>query len=97
MGFEGGQMLLQRRVPKSGFVSRQSFFRTELYLSDLEKLNETHITRDRLIALGVISPHIKQVKVIASGTLTRQITVQGLRVSRGAREAIVALNGTVEV
>ena len=97
VGFEGGQVPIQRRIPKSGFVSRKSLSRSELYLSDLEKLKESHITLEMLIKARAVPAHTKQVKIIASGTVTRAFTIQGLGISKGAREAILAAKGTVEV
>ena len=96
VGFEGGQAPMQRRIPKSGFVSLKSLTRAEVYLSDLERLTETTINLDALIEAGVVPANTKQAKVIGSGKLTRKVIVQGILVTSGARQAIEALQGTIE-
>lgn len=96
VGFEGGQMPLQRRIPKSGFRSRTALFREEIYLSDLNQLEESVIDFSVLMKAGLIRSNTKDVKVIASGELTRAITIQGLVVSAGARKKIEAAKGKVE-
>lgn len=96
VGFEGGQMPLQRRIPKSGFVSRQSLLREEVYLSDLNAIKADVIDLSVLIASGVVRFNTKDVKIIASGEVKRAFTVRGLSVSAGARKAIEAAKGKVE-
>ncbi len=96
VGFEGGQMPLQRRVPKSGFCSRQSLSREEIYLSDLNKVESDTIDLAVLINAGVVRSNTKDVKIIASGEINRAITVRGVNVSAGARKAIEAAKGKVE-
>ncbi len=96
VGFEGGQMPLQRRIPKSGFRSKQSLYREEIYLSDLNKLEATTIDFATLLAEGVIRFNTKDVKVIGSGEITRAITIRGIAVSAGARKAIEAAKGKIE-
>jgi large subunit ribosomal protein L15 len=96
VGFEGGQMPLQRRIPKSGFVSRQSLSREEVYLSDLNKIDAEAIDLSTLIEFGVIRSDTKDVKIIASGELTRAVTIRGIAVSAGARKAIEAAKGKIE-
>ena len=95
VGFEGGQMPLQRRIPKSGFISRSSLTRKEVYLADLEKLPSQQINLVYLIESGVVPANTKQVKVIASGKLTKTLSLQGILVSKGARLIIEALHGTI--
>lgn len=97
VGFEGGQMPLQRRIPKSGFRSRQALLREEVYLSDLNKIKSDVIDLSVLIASGVIRSNTKDVKIIASGEITRPITIKGIPVSAGARKAIEQAKGKVEV
>jgi large subunit ribosomal protein L15 len=96
VGFEGGQMPIQRRIPKSGFVSRQSLQRAEVYTSDLERLKADVIDLASLIEEGVVRFNTKDVKIIASGKLTRAVTVRGIPVSAGARKAIESAKGKIE-
>jgi large subunit ribosomal protein L15 len=96
MGFEGGQMPLQRRIPKSGFRSRQSLSREEVYLSDLNKIDSDTIDLTVLIQSGVVRSDTKDVKIIASGEIKRAVTIRGINVTAGARKAIEAAKGKVE-
>ena len=96
VGFEGGQMPLQRRIPKSGFRSQQALFREEIYLSDLNKLSNDVVDFAVLREAGIIRFNTKEVKIIASGELSRAVTIRGISVSAGARKAIEAANGKVE-
>ena len=94
VGFEGGQMPLQRRLPKRGFIS---MFRTEeVRLSDLARVSGDRADLASLKQAGVITIHAQQAKVILAGKLERSITVAGLGVSKGARAAIEAAGGKVE-
>src|SRR5262244_483589 len=81
VGFEGGQMPLQRRIPKSGFRSRQSLVRSEIYTSDLEKMKADTIDLATLIEAGMVRFDTKNVKIIAAGKLTRAVTIRGIPVS----------------
>lgn len=96
VGFEGGQMPLQRRIPKSGFRSRTALYRQEIYLSDLNKLDVDVITLEVLVNSGFIKFNTREVKIIASGEVTRAMTVQGIPMSAGAKRAIEAAKGKVE-
>lgn len=96
VGFEGGQMPIQRRIPKSGFRSMQALKREELYLSDLNQVEAEVVDLAALLEFGLIKASTKDVKIIASGELTRAITVRGISVSAGARKAIEAAKGKVE-
>jgi large subunit ribosomal protein L15 len=96
VGFEGGQMPLQRRIPKSGFRSRQSLRREEVYLSDLNRVEGDTVDLTVLKKAGVIRSDTKDVKIIANGELTRALTIRGIAVTAGARKAIEALKGKVE-
>jgi len=96
VGFEGGQMPLQRRIPKSGFRSRQALLREEVYLSDLNQIEAATIDLDTLKQSGVIRSNTKFVKIIASGELTRAVNVRGISVSASARKAIEAAKGKIE-
>ena len=95
VGFEGGQMPLQRRLPKFGFTSRMSRDQAEVRLSELEKLDQEVIDLKVLIEANVVAERIKRVKVIASGKLTRRIKVEGLLVTAGARKIIEVAGGMV--
>lgn len=97
VGFEGGQMPLQRRLPKTGFRSRKSLFRQEIRLRDLNNLSTDVITLETLRQLGVVSAHIKYVKVVKSGELTSAVSLSGIPVTAGAKEAILAAGGKVEL
>lgn len=96
IGFEGGQMPLQRRLPKIGFYSRQAAFVEEVRLYQLNAMSESEIDLDLLKKLGVVGRRTKRVKVINTGNLERAITVKGLAVTKGAAEAITAAGGKVE-
>tara|TARA_B100002051_G_C16719947_1_gene631749 strand:+ start:338 stop:772 length:435 start_codon:yes stop_codon:yes gene_type:complete len=96
VGFEGGQMPIQRRVPKFGFTSRQSLVSAEIRLSELNNLNTEVITVDTLRSLGLINSTVTSVKVFLSGEIQNAISLKGIRVSKGAREAIESAGGKVE-
>ena len=96
IGFEGGQMPLQRRLPKVGFSSRKSQFADELRLYELALVDADVIDIEALQAANLVSRKIRSVKVFASGTLDKAVTVKGIRVSKGARAAIEAAGGKVE-
>lgn len=96
INFEGGQMPIQRRLPKMGFKSRVGKTIDEVNLSELAKLKADVITLDVLKAAGLVTKAIREVKVILSGELTTAIKLQGLRLTKGARKAIEDLGGSVE-
>lgn len=96
VGFEGGQMPLQRRLPKIGFRSMQAHDRVEVRLHELAKVAGDVIDFDSLLAAHVIDGKASRVKLIATGELTRPVTVRGLAVTKGARAAIEAAGGRVE-
>jgi large subunit ribosomal protein L15 len=97
VGFEGGQMPIQRRLPKRGFSSpAQSGEHTaEVRLSDLQKMKETDIDLAVLKAAGVVPVQTLTAKLIKSGELSRKVALKGVKVSKGAREAVTAAGGTV--
>jgi large subunit ribosomal protein L15 len=95
VGFEGGQMPLQRRLPKRGFKSLATPFKAEVRLSDLEKLPVAEVDLLALKQAGVISELAKVVRVIKSGELTRKVTVKGMIATKGAKAAIEAAGGSV--
>ena len=96
VGFEGGQMPLQRRIPKSGFRSRTARYREEIYLSDLNQLEAQVIDFSTLVENDLVRTNAKQAKIIASGQITRPVTIRGIPVTEGARRAILAAKGKVE-
>lgn len=96
VGFEGGQMPIQRRIPKSGFRSRQALTREEIFLSDLNKVEADTIDLTTLRASGLIRANTKDVKIIASGEITKAVVVRGIAITAGARKAIEAAKGKVE-
>jgi large subunit ribosomal protein L15 len=96
INFEGGQMPIQRRLPKMGFNSRVGRTIDEITLSELAKLNVEIIDLDALKAAGLINKAIADVKIILSGELTTPIKVKGLRITKGARKLIEDLGGSIE-
>ena len=96
VGFEGGQMPLQRRIPKSGFVSRQSLRREQVYLADLSKVEGDVIDLLTLKQAGILRSDTMDAKIIGSGEIDRAVTVRGIGVTAGARKAIEAAKGTIE-
>ena len=96
VGFEGGQMPLQRRLPKMGFLARKSRFIDELRLNELALVSADVIDLDALKAANLISREVRSVKVFASGSIDKPVTLKGIRVTRGARAAIEAAGGKIE-
>jgi large subunit ribosomal protein L15 len=96
VGFEGGQMPLQRRLPKRGFSSLTRALVGEVRLSDLEKMKSEEITLDTLKLAGVVSVLSLRAKVVLSGKLTRKVVLKGVTATKGAKAAIEAAGGTVE-
>ncbi|NEX19091.1 50S ribosomal protein L15 [Thiorhodococcus mannitoliphagus] len=96
VGFEGGQMPLQRRLPKVGFRSRKALYRAEVRLPELALVEGDVVDLESLKAAGVVNRGVKIAKVIASGELKRALTVRGMGVTKGARAAIEAAGGKVE-
>ncbi len=96
VGFEGGQMPLQRRVPKFGFTSRKSLVSTELRLDALNKLDVDVIDLDALRNANIINGQIKTVKIIGSGEIKKAVTIRGLGITKGAKAAIEAAGGKIE-
>ena len=97
VGFEGGQMPLQRRLPKRGFVSGQRDDTAEVRLSDLQKLGVDVVDLAALKSAGVVSHLALRAKVILAGEIKRKLMVKGLLVSKGARAAIEAAGGNIEL
>lgn len=95
-GFEGGQMPLQRRLPKFGFTSRKSLVRDEIRLAELNKIEGTEVTMETLRAARLIGENTLYVKIILAGEVARAMTVKGIKVTKGAQAAIEAAGGKVE-
>jgi large subunit ribosomal protein L15 len=95
VGFEGGQMPLQRRLPKRGFVSRSRLDVAEVRLSDLARLPLEEIDLLALKAAGVVPSSAKSAKVIKTGKLEKAVKVTGLTATQGAKAAIEAAGGTL--
>ncbi len=96
VGFEGGQMPLQRRLPKVGFSSRVGRVSAELRLHELAKVDSKIIDVEALKAANLITKNILNVKVMLSGTIEKAVTLKGIKVSKGAKEAIEAAGGKIE-
>ncbi len=96
VGFEGGQMPLQRRLPKVGFVSRKAKITAEIRLNELASVDAEVIDLAALTAANLICGKTKHAKVILSGKLEKAVTVKGLGVTKGAKAAIEAAGGKVE-
>lgn len=94
-GFEGGQMPLQRRLPKYGFTSRIGRITAEVRTSELANLNAEVIDLQALREANLITSVIRRVKVMLSGDVTKPLTLKGLRVTAGARAAIEAAGGKI--
>lgn len=95
IGFEGGQMPLQRRLPKRGFKSCTTLYKTEVRLSDLEKLSVNEIDISTLKRVGIISKLVKIVRIILSTGFTKKIIVKNLIVTKGAKIAIETAGGSI--
>lgn len=96
VGFEGGQMPLQRRLPKRGFRSRVGRHSAEIRLHELGQVEGDVVDLESLQKAGVIGRHITRAKAILSGRITRAVTVRGISATAGARRAIEAAGGTLE-
>ncbi len=96
VGFEGGQMPLQRRLPKVGFRSRKALKSAEVRLSELAKVEGDVVDLLSLKAADVIPQQALQAKIVLSGEVSKAVTVKGVGVTKGARAAIEAAGGKVE-
>jgi len=95
VGFEGGQMPLQRRLPKRGFKSQSLKYNAEINLSDLQALAGEEIDLLTLKAVGLVPELTKTAKVILSGAISRKVTLKGVGATKGAKAAIEAAGGSV--
>lgn len=96
VGFEGGQMPLQRRLPKIGFTSRKSMYSAEVRLHELNDLVADVIDLKVLIDANIVSAFTKTAKVIKSGEISKAVTLKGIKVTGGSKESIEAAGGKVE-
>ena len=96
VGFEGGQMPLQRRLPKMGFISRIGARTAEVRLDELAKVEADVISLASLKAANVIPARTLQAKIILSGKVEKAFTIQGVGVTKGAKSAIEAVGGKIE-
>ena len=95
VGFEGGQMPLQRRLPKRGFKSLTLKYNAEITLTDLQGLAGEEIDVSTLKAVGLVPQLTKSVKVILAGKIERKVTLKGVNATKGAKAAIEAAGGSV--
>ncbi len=95
IGFEGGQLPLQRRVPRFGFRSRIGAVTAEVRVGELDKVTGDEITLESLKSANILSKDVKRARVFQSGEIHRALTIKGLRVTRGARAAIKKAGGTI--
>jgi large subunit ribosomal protein L15 len=95
VGFEGGQMPLQRRLPKRGFKSQSLRFNAEVTLAALDKLGLPEVDVNALKSAGLVGQLARTVKVIKSGSLTKAVKLQGIGATAGAKAAIEAAGGTI--
>ncbi len=96
VGFEGGQMPLQRRLPKFGFTSQKSLLKCEIRLSDLNHVEAEVIDLLALQQANIINHEIKYVKIFASGEVKKAVVIKGIPVTKGAAVAILAAGGRIE-
>ncbi|HRK87438.1 50S ribosomal protein L15 [Alcaligenes sp. SDU_A2] len=96
VGFEGGQMPLQRRLPKRGFSTLDGHLYAEVRLSELQKLDAEVIDVQALKQAGVVGQMVRYAKVIKSGELSRKVALKGINATAGARAAIEAAGGSLE-
>ena len=95
VGFEGGQMPLQRRLPKRGFKSTTLKYNGQVSLTDLQRLDQDEVDLVMLKAAGLVGQMIKHVKVIKSGELLRKVTLKGIGATAGAKAVIEAAGGAL--
>ncbi len=95
VGFEGGQMPLQRRLPKRGFKSMNKPYVAEITLAELQRLSVDEVTLLTLKQAGLVGQLARNVRIVKSGELTRKVSVQGLGATVGAKAAIEAAGGSI--
>lgn len=95
-GFEGGQMPIYRRLPKFGFTSQMALTTAEVRLSELNKVDGDVVSVETLKAANIIRGDMKRARIILSGEINRALTFKGVKVTKGAKQAIEAAGGSVE-
>lgn len=95
IGFEGGQMPLQRRLPKSGFKSRVGFITAKIRLMELNAIEGDTVTISTLKDAGIIRKNMKRAKIFLAGKLDKAFTISGIKVTKGAKAAIESVGGKV--
>jgi large subunit ribosomal protein L15 len=95
-GFEGGQMPMQKRLPKYGFSSRIARVTAQIRTSELARVNDDVIDLDALKRADLVGTHIERAKIFLSGDVTKAVNIKGLAVTKGAREAIEKAGGSVQ-
>ncbi len=96
VGFEGGQMPLQRRLPKVGFTSRKSKYTSEVRLNEVASLNLDVVTLEDLIKANIVPAFTRVAKVIKSGDISVAVTLKGLKATVGAKASVEAAGGKIE-
>ena len=96
VGFEGGQMPLQRRLPKTGFRSKMKATVAEVRLSELAKLDGSVVDLASLKAANLVPATVLRARIVASGEVARAVTVKGIHLTKGAKAAIEAAGGKIE-
>ena len=96
VGFEGGQMPLQRRMPKVGFRSALKRSRAEVRLHELAKVDAAVVDLEALLKAGVVPEGTERVKVVLAGEIKKAVTLKGVAATRGARASIEAAGGKIE-
>lgn len=96
VGFEGGQMPLQKRLPKVGFSSRKGKFTSEVRLSEIANLAQEVVTLGDLIKANIVPAFTKVAKLIKSGEITSAVTLKGIKATAGAKASVEAAGGKVE-
>ena len=95
-GFEGGQMPIYRRLPKFGFTSQLALTTAEVRLSELNKIEGDVVSVETLKAANIIRGDMKRARIILSGEISRALTFKGVKVTKGAKQAIEAAGGSIE-
>ena len=95
-GFEGGQMPLYRRLPKFGFTSKMAMKTAEVRLSELKQIEGDVVSLETLKAANLIRHDMKRARVMLSGEVTKAYTFKGIKVTKGAKQAIEAAGGSIE-
>ena len=96
VGFEGGQMPLQRRLPKFGFTSRKALYVAEIRLHELNVVETEVVSLDALKEAGLVRRDMQSARIIASGEINKPVTINGVHCTKGAKAAIEAAGGKVE-